>query len=350
MNDLTPEELRRALFAALKQAFPTIARLRPMVTVAYGFNYDGVVGEGADLPGALTELILHAEAQELVPQLLAAARSENPTHRGLRKLADESGQGLLRNAQDETIVIEKAGFQQPEEWRDLMSRRELAVFRIEIDGGAAGPAGIGTGFLVGPNAGLSCDHVFERNGIHALEFNRSRVRLRFDYKADADGSTLRDGVTFGLQEGADWCCRRSPQGQLDYVLFRIDGTPGSDPVGTPGTPARGWIDARPQPLATNEPLLLLHHPDARRLEMTLGAALEVQARRIGHNANTQPGSSGAPCFDSKWRLAAIHQKGVGAGGNNGAVPMPAILEDLVAGPCAALLAPAPPERRGIHAL
>jgi hypothetical protein len=111
---------------------------------------------------------------------------------------------------------------------------------------------------------------------------------------------------------------------LGYVLVRVDGHPGDEPVMEPGPgspeisvsielPRRGWIDltgvlAKPR---VDEQLLILHHPMGGPLHVAFasrGITVVEEARsRIHYRVNTQPGPAGAPCFNTNMEIIALHQ-------------------------------------------
>lgn len=342
MADLTQEQ-RQALFKALQAAFPDMGMLDVLVREGYGANFADVVGAGAKHGVAVSHIITYALAQDRVLDLVLAARADNPGNARLRKVADMIGLALrTHGGAYEAVVVKQAGFQNPEPWRALMGQREPCIFRIEVDVPGAEPLGIGTGFLVGPDLALSCDHVFELNGIRAPGFDRARVQARFDYKADAQGQRLREGVRYPLSDGDAWLVDRSPMDQLDYTLFRLQGAPGDEQTGTTQSPRRGWLAPKAYAFDDNETVVILQHPAGRPLSLSMGPVLRGTPERLWHKANTEPGSSGAPCFNAHWDLVALHHHGSDAAGENRAVPMTAVLPALQAGPGGALLmAPGP---------
>jgi hypothetical protein len=91
-------------------------------------------------------------------------------------------------------------------------------------------------------------------------------------------------------------------------------------------------------------LLILQHPQTapgrvqEPLKLAVGPFLAYSAdrRRLLHQVNTMPGSSGSPCLDAALGLAGLHVHGAAAAGEpgdmrrcNGAVAVGAIRGDLV---------------------
>ena len=54
--------------------------------------------------------------------------------------------------------------------------------------------------------------------------------------------------------------------------------------------------------------------------------LDPTGTRLRYKVNTQPGASGAPCFDANWELIAMHQD-MQAGSEQG-LPISALVRDL----------------------
>jgi len=329
--DLTGEQ-KKALRDALTKAFGDYDALRIMV--AFGLNENlNAIANARNINNAAFDLVAWAVATEHVVDLIASARAENPRNSALRRVAEDLAMARDPFANDggfpEAVIIKQAGFADPAPWREQMNVNELPVFRIEVTGVKHKPVGIGTGFLIGPNAALTADHVFERNGIHAGNISRAQVAARFDYSVAVAGHAPTSGKAYPLRKASDWLLDRSPEDKLDYTYFRLEGTPGEDAIGgTPQSPRRGWLAPESHVFQEYEPLLILQHPEGDPLALAIGAVSEVAAQRIKHKANTEPGSSGAPCFSAKWKLAAIHHWGLESVGYNRAVPLGPILASI----------------------
>ncbi|MGF3021714.1 trypsin-like serine peptidase [Methylobacterium aquaticum] len=201
-------------------------------------------------------------------------------------------------------------------WVERLLALEGQVCRVDIDGNAAG-----TGFLVGPDVVLTNWHVVARVKRAAIP---TRVTCLFDYALLESGA--RGGERVGLH--ADGCVDDRPYApaeltadpaspppaadELDYALIRL-----ARPVGAPTAtgPGRGWIalPAAPVPLDPQAPLLILQHPDGAPLKLALDTESVIGANangtRIRYRTNTDPGSSGSPCFSMDWDLAALHHFG-----------------------------------------
>lgn len=210
-------------------------------------------------------------------------------------------------------------------WRERLARVEGQVCRIEFNGNP-----MGTGFLIGPDLLLTNYHVLERPLEGKLP--AGQVACRFDYKVLSDDS--RSEGTVVRFAANDWKVDASPYSQaeadrqpdrtaptvdeLDFAAVRLARPIGREPVGqsaTPGAPKRGWIEFPSQPTTFEPrmPLLIAQHPDGSPMKLAFDTdsviGLAGDDRRVRYTTNTEPGSSGSPCFDIDWSLVALHHMG-----------------------------------------
>lgn len=313
------------LSKALRAAFPTL----PGLTMMVRFKLDRNLAEitlGANLSEVAFELIQAAEAEGWTAELLAGAREANPGNPLLLEFAQETGLSAATPALEKTIS-QHSPFFDPVKFRTKLGEIEGQVCRIEVemDEGTI----YGTGFLVGPGAVMTNYHVLEP--IIQGQAPPASVTCRFDYKRMSN-EVVNAGTTFNL--AADWLIDASPLSpadrapgnggavpapdELDYTIVRLEGTPGSDPVGAkaaPNSPPRGWIalSGKPYAFAAQTPLMVLQHPDAAPLKLALEMngviALNANRTRVRYTVNTEGGSSGSPCFSTDWELVALHHAG-----------------------------------------
>jgi hypothetical protein len=222
-------------------------------------------------------------------------------------------------------------------WRERLGQVETQICRIEIP--VNGKQISGTGFLVGPDLVMTNYHVMEpvilgeqgRTDSRGLAARADQVILRFDYKRMDDGFVTNPGVVFRL--APDWHVDSSPPSpidrqiektgapapdQLDYALLRVAGEPGNRQPGgrtEPGGTKRGWITF---PEASHEfvahtPLFIVQHPRGMPLKLALDMdaiiGVNQNGTRVTYTTNTDPGSSGSPCFNANWDLVALHHSG-----------------------------------------
>jgi hypothetical protein len=223
----------------------------------------------------------------------------------------------------ERIIRQTNSFLDINTWREKLGEIEAQVCRVEITIKDSIQE-YGTGFLIAPNVVMTNYHVVESviNG----RANPSNVTLRFDYKRLADGKIINQGTEYRLVED-DWLIDKSPYSQnalptpdeLDYALLRVNGEPGEEKIGAkpePSSPKRGWIKLPQEPyyeFLPATPLLIVQHPQAQSLKLAFDTDAIINVNDNGttvkYKTNTEPGSSGSPCFDINWNLVALHHSG-----------------------------------------
>jgi hypothetical protein len=159
----------------------------------------------------------------------------------------------------------------------------------------------------------------------------TKVACRFDFAASADGKVINPGITVDVAGGVVDSSPPSPndpnltngnpsEDELDYALLRLARDVGNEPAGSGANadaPLRSWTHLVAGVIGTNDPILVLQHPQnpvswkLEPLKLTIGRALDTVAGglRLRHDANTLPGSSGSPCFSVTMALVALHHAG-----------------------------------------
>lgn len=292
----------------------------------------------ADYQAIVTDILVDARARNWLHKLIIAARQANPEHPGLLEFAQEFGLATRISTIDNAALagpatgpqlertIKKANpFLDVVEFRTRLGQMEGRVCKIELPGD-----GSGTGFLVNTDVIITNYHVMEE--VIKGTVNASDVIVRFDYKRLAKGN-VGDGTVYTLAQ--DWRIHDSPYsnadlddpptgGQevdhLDYSLFRLSTAAATEPIGgaanaDPNASPRGFIE---KPTAAHDflkspALFILQHPDGEPLKLAIDTesviAVNPNGSRVRYRTNTEAGSSGSPCFDSKWNLVALHHLG-----------------------------------------
>ncbi len=329
------------LTKALLDAFPRLARLREFTRFRFDLNLDAIA-MGDDLHEIVFKLIGLAEAEGWTPKLIMEARNSKPGNPKLFAFAQqfELAVSTPPRRQLERVIKKANSFLDVTKWRTKLGELENRVCRIEIH--QNGHIRVrGTGFLVGSEAVMTNYHVMQEV-INAKELRAAgkwwakpeQVVLRFDYQKLADGQTLNPGTEFRLTS-QDWLIDHSPMSQadyypqekkpglpqpneLDYALLRVEGEPGYQTIGKSGEPEaakRGWIEVPTQgyEVEAGAPLLILQHPATKPLQLALETdaiiGLNQNHTRLTYKTNTEPGSSGSPCFNINWELVALHHAG-----------------------------------------
>jgi len=320
---------RRELREALIDAFPGWAELETMVADQLNENLAVHAPESAGLEQVAFELLKWAGARGRLGDLIIGARNANPDNPNLFKVAQRTGLTSTSAPKStlEKLVGGNTTFLDVAAWRGALTRTEWKVCRIDVDG-----HGAGTGFLVGPDAVLTNQHVVER-AITGADPHQV-ITCRFDYKVGEAGDVIAAGQVVDLAHADnEWLIDSAPYsaidiepdpksadpapGELDYALLRLATRFGDQPTGGSegeGEP-RSWLklDATPIDFAHVSTIGILQHPNSEPLKLALGMEQDITANgagnRIRYKVPTLPGSSGSPVFDSDWRLIALHHAG-----------------------------------------
>lgn len=316
---------KRKLREAILSAFPALPELQTMVSDYLDLNLATVAPPAGDLEEQSFALIQWLESRGKLGDLVLAARYANPDNPELYALAFRLGLTASDHGRDalEAIVGDNSTFLDPQTWRAELTKLEWKVCRIDLD-----QRGIGTGFLVGPDAVLTNHHVMEKAIAGVIE--PERFSCLFDFKKTGD-EVVSAGNRFALADD-NWLIDSAPHSavdlvpdpkpgdpgpdELDLALIRLAERAGSQAVAGGGSAApREWVEvgADQVDLSQLHAISILQHPDRLPLKLALGMEqnLEVNlaGNRVRYSVPTLPGSSGSPVFDSDWRLVALHHSG-----------------------------------------
>jgi len=181
-----------------------------------------------------------------------------------------------------------------------------AVARITIDG-----IDYGTGFLIAPDLLLTNSHVI------ADRDQARKARVQFNYQDRFDGGERRSEIIATDADREDGF-HASPYlknvvdpDHLDYAVIRLAKAVGNKysvvPLSSARTIPAAVADAGYQPFD----VFIIQHPDGGKKKIAVADNELVWADhlRCQYLTDTQGGSSGAPVFDSGWRLIALHHAG-----------------------------------------
>ena len=149
----------------------------------------------------------------------------------------------------------------------------------------------GTAFLIAPDKLMTAHH----NLVTPSGEVATRVTARFDYERNLDGPEA-EGLTiacdvagFAGEAGDDWALITLATAQAGRPVTRL-----SD------VPAR-----------TDDRVAIIQHPGGMAKQVALHDNLVTfaDATRVQYLTDTLPGSSGAPVFDARWRVVALHHAG-----------------------------------------
>ena len=188
----------------------------------------------------------------------------------------------------------------------ILAKRSRAVCRITVPAGQVSYEGVpslypwhGTGFLVAPNILLTNYHVLNSATVAA------NAVAEFEY--EVSDSDLLDGppevppsaVRFNLMP--DRLFISSDFKDFDYAFVWIESA-AAQQFGTIPM-QRGSFTTR-----QGEPTFVLHHPGGlpKKASVDDTEILSINSSFLLYAADTQEGSSGAPVFDRRGRLIALH--------------------------------------------
>ncbi|QHG21212.1 effector-associated domain EAD1-containing protein [Nostoc sp. ATCC 53789] len=314
------------LSEALRDAFRRPNRFEEFVTYRFSKNlYDITIAD--DLKELAYDLINEAEREGWLRTLILGALQSNPGNKKLIKFsqdffADTSSfidtylpPELSKIDSREKIIRETHSFLDVDTWLEKLSQIQAQVCRIEFPKGTAQ----GTGFLIAPNVVITNYHVME--AVINQKVNYKNLVMRFDYKKLVDGKSS-DGTEYRLTN--NWRIDESRYtdnplptfDELDYILLRVDGNPGNSIVGEKDSPKRGWIElpTTKYDFSPNTPLSILQHPQGETLKLAFDTDAIIGVNEnytiVKYKTNTEPGSSGSPCFNIDWELVALHHIGI----------------------------------------
>jgi hypothetical protein len=282
-------------------------------------------------------IIRAADAAGWVFDLIVKAREACPGNGSLHAVAVELGLSAAPPGL-ERIISESIPFIDVSTWRAQLEVLEGQVCRVEIPVGSV--TSMGTAFLVAADICLTNYHVVEHLVTGAAD--PQHARLRFDYHRAADGTVVSDGICLLLAE--EWLVAARPPSatdfftsgglslpahdELDFALIRVQDASGA---------TRGWVDrVGSEGFEPGDPLFLLQHPQGAPLKLSFGQSigLNKNATRLRHGVNSEPGSSGSPCFNARLELIGLHHAGdpnfapEHKPEYNSAIPIRAILDHL----------------------
>jgi len=242
--------------------------------------------------------------------LIAAAREARPGAASLYEFAEDYGLTAAR-PEDDRRIREALPELDIQSWRSRVGEAEGKVCRIDI----AGHQG-GTGILIGADTVLTVKHLLDP--ILRGEAIPAGLTVSFDHKQLNNGQVWNAGLTCRL--AADWLVVADPSGPedkaakggLDYVVIRVDGAPGSRPVGwprcEPSAVPRGWFtgDNVPPAPAPGDPLFALYYAGHGPLRLAFDFRSVIQVHPPSIQYVGLIGAPGAPAFDALLNPVAIH--------------------------------------------
>lgn len=284
------------------------------------------------LPTVIGDVINAYSQRDWEGRLIVKAIESRPSNAALLRIASlQKAAAAPDDTHLERLIRDTSSFLDIGTWLDKAGKLQVCVCRIEITAQGGGRV-FGTGFLIASDLVMTNFHVMQpvvaaEDGDASYNGPRARavdVVCRFDYKVLASGAT-NEGTAFKLTQ--DWRVALSPNepgtrlptaDELDFAIVRLAQPVGTLPVGNklsaPGD-SRGWIAlpaTRPD-FTPHSPLFIIQHPKAEPLKLALDndaiQSIDAGRTRVRYSTNSEPGSSGSPCFDQNWNLIALHHSG-----------------------------------------
>lgn len=243
-------------------------------------------------------------AVEQIEQVRSAKQDAWRTEPLSRKVAYARRQGepVPRDASptvvDETLerIFKNADFL-PGWWLTAGAKRADAVAKLTT------AVEMGTGFLVSPWLLMTNHHVLD-----SPETAADTIAW-FRYVEDEEGASQPTKVALQPEK----CFVTSPADDLDFTLVAVAPVGDKPPSETFGYIAlHGGVGK----IVKGQPVNVIQHPQGRHREVTLrnntfsGPLVDAQGvenpKYLLYDADTEPGSSGAPLLSDSWELIGLH--------------------------------------------
>ena len=272
------------------------------------FDPPGAPAKGrADTRRKLMERVVGCVGGNAVAEILPRATPQNAT------LATAQAHGDIPTWVDPGHVLPAI----------IQARRRLC--RIVAENNREDIVPLGTGFLIGPSAVITNQHVMD--DLASGPFDPTTLTCWFDY-SETTGTKSATGAWHPV--AGDQIIASSPMGKaqpenapnrwwednairnaflqemagnLDYAVLRLDSAPGLQ---------RGWYDLEKLPKAFPSFAIALHHPSGLDQTITMGD-MKFSFRkdvRLFHEAPTAQGSSGGLLINEIAEPIGLHHVGI----------------------------------------
>lgn len=244
------------------------------------------------------EILDYADKRDKVDAIIDAALRDYPDNQYLLS----ARAGLLQPVEDLVqsqfvlkaspyveryeAILGKQNTLLPISWLETGMQRARAVAKVVRNDGA-----YGTGFLIQHNLFVTNHHVLatpEEASAASLHFNDQLNAYGLGYEVDR--VNMAPETFFRTSEQHDWTC-----------------------VAVAGDANAKWgaVNLQRVEIKKDDYANVIQHPGgmSKHLAVYHNIIVNVDKYRVQYLADTLPGSSGSPVFDSQWRIIAIHHAG-----------------------------------------
>ena len=247
-------------------------------------------------------ILTYADHQNAVGAVIDAAKEEHSSQAEWLEAAkagvltavtgvdiedDVAWQGELDEDTLEKIIGGRSALL-PIHFLELGMQKARSVVRIELPNGESG-----SGFFTDNNLLITNNHV-----LPSPEDAR-KAKVQCNYQRTA---ALRDAPVEIYTLDPDEGFATSPKEEHDWTAVRVQGNPnakwGALPLEKAEPAKEDWLN-------------IIQHPSGGPKQIALydNLIVYVDENRVQYLTDTLPGSSGSPCFDSDWKVVALHHSG-----------------------------------------
>jgi V8-like Glu-specific endopeptidase len=294
LPEMASEQARRQVLelAGLKQLVARIdlagAPLIAASQIVGNLERYGRVSSDREALGVLLNLVKSLtglEQQEFLDELLTSYDMMTPIAMSPR-LGDWRGGDSVAQV-EEKIIGENSLRPIAFLAQALLVARAVAFIGVQT----AAARWTGTGFLVAPDLVMTNHHVLNDEKL------LTGTVFRFNFEDDFHGRA-QPPKEYRARAGGIF----HTNGQLDYSIVELDGTPGA---------IWGWLPMQPQTIRPSDRVNIVQHPGGQPKQVALqnNFVEYVGGHVLQYVTSTLPGSSGSPVFDDRWDVLAVHHAG-----------------------------------------
>ncbi|MBY5482246.1 ATP-binding protein [Rhizobium leguminosarum] len=313
MITLSPQRLRQLVDALTGSFEPTF--LEHLLMSGLGLNVHEIVSPHLPYKNRIREILLYTAGRGRLEELLRVAYEANPRSKALRSLNEAVGllpptEGLV------DLVRPLVGPERLDTWTSGLDEVRQQICSV------VGGQNLGTGFLVGPAqimthlavTPLGADGRFDPHPVVSF--------------IGQPGSTVPPKKYSALQEPVFV----SRSGLVVLQLDREAGREIEADRGSTTSRGRGWIV--PRGSAEGMALIVVQFPQDEdsggdlRIAIDPNGLVSNEGGKLRYSTATQPGATGAPCFDINWDLIGVHADNNAEFGINEGISIASLIEEL----------------------